>query len=411
MDQFIAHTHHSSKVNIPPSKSFAQRAILAASLCESAVNLQNLGNSADVRFFLNMSKQLGAIHSQAAPGVLTIQGFQNQRSTQLNTGESGLGLRLITSICAVLGSAFEIIGEGSLRQRPIGEFEDLLSQIGVSCTTKNGFLPLYLQGKARGGIIKMDGSSGSQYLTGLLMALPLADEDSEIHVSALTSRPYVDITLAILADFGITIEHQNYAHFKIKGGQHYYRNQVYTVESDYSGAANWMVHGAITKGISITGLNTSTKQGDAAMLKALAQANVAHTWRNNVLEIAATEIIPFDFDATECPDLFPALVVLAAAAKGQSKIKGANRLLHKESNRAKVLVEEFSSLGLNIQHLGDLLLIEGNGKLESGTIKSHNDHRIAMAGAIAAALTTHGITIQEAESVEKSYPHFWNEFK
>ncbi len=407
MDCFIPNKNTCKKVLIPPSKSYAQRAILAASLCEEAVLLSNLGKSADVCYFLTMSKQLGANHQAEQDGALLIQGFQNQRSPQLNAGESGLGLRLITSICAVLGSAYEIIGEGSLKQRPIVEFEHILTQIGVSCSTKNGYLPLHLQGRAKGGHIQIDGSSGSQYLTGLLMALPLAEDDSEIFVSALTSRPYIDITLSVLNEFGIHVEHDQYEHFKISGGQHYTRKRPYLIEGDYSGAANWMVFGALNEGIQIRGLNPATQQGDAAMLTVLSKAGVQFNWNQSGLDIQKSTVLPFDFDASECPDLFPALVVLAAAAKGQSKIKGANRLLHKESNRAAVLVEEFSSIGLNIEHIGDLLVIEGKGTLNSGSIHSHNDHRIAMAGAIAATLTPSGLTIVEAESVNKSYPNFW----
>jgi len=408
MDYFVPTNHTCKKVIIPPSKSYAQRAILAASLCEDAVELSNLGKSEDVRYFLTMSKQLGATHQLEQNGNLIIQGFQNQRSPQLNAGESGLGLRLITGICAVLGSSYEIIGEGSLKKRPIREFEHLLAQIGVSCTTKNGFLPLHIQGRAKGGQIHMDGSSGSQYLTSLLMALPLAEDDSEIFVSSLSSIPYIDITLAVLNDFGIHVTHDQYQHFKIQGGQQYSRKRSYLVEGDYSGAANWIVYGALNDGIQIEGLNPATHQGDSAMLNVLSKAGVKFNWNNSSLTIEKSNILPFDFDASQCPDLFPALVVLAAAAKGQSKIKGANRLIHKESNRAQVLVKEFSSVGLNIAHIGDLLVIEGNGRLDSGCIHSNNDHRIAMAGAIAASLTPNGLTIQEAESVAKSYPEFWD---
>lgn len=410
MDRFVPNTSSFKQVLIPPSKSYAQRAILAASLCEDMVQLENLGSSEDVRYFLAMSKQLGAHHSVHENGNIIIQGFQNQRSPQLNAGESGLGLRLITSSCAVLGSSYEIVGEGSLKKRPILEFEHLLMQIGVSCTTKNGYLPLRIQGRAKGGEVRLDGRLGSQYLTGLLMAMPLAEQDSDIFVDSLTSRPYIDITLALLEDFGINIEHDNYAHFRIPGGQNYSRKQTYSIEGDYSGAANWMVYGALNNGIIIDGLNRETKQGDAAMLHVLEKAGIIYSWNQNQLAIKGSTISPFDFDATECPDLFPALVVLAAAAKGQSKIKGANRLLYKESNRAKVLVEEFSSLGLNIAHCGDELVIDGKGQLNSGVLHSHNDHRIAMAGAIAAALTKEGIKIEESESVNKSYPDFWDHF-
>ncbi len=410
MDVFIAYNQPLKKVILPPSKSVAQRAILAASLCHEPVILSGLGQSKDVKHFLEMSKQLGAVHQEITADSLEIQGFKNAIHPQLHAGESGLGLRLITGIAAILGPAFHINGEGSLLNRPILEFESILPQLGVHCQTNGGFLPLQLSGTAKGGKISIDGRSGSQYLSGLLMALPLLKEDSIITVDELTSKPYIDLTLSVLDEFGIEITHDSYRKFTIKGGQHYSRKTPFEIELDYSGASILMVEGAIHQGIRIENLNPNSIQGDKAMLAALTLAGVQHSWEEKTLQIKASEIKPFEFDATQCPDLFPSLVVLAAAAKGESTLIGANRLINKESNRATVLVKEFGKLGLKIDLDGEEMKIFGTGKLSSGTVFSHNDHRIAMAGAVAAKLTDFGITIEGAESVEKSYPEFWNLF-
>lgn len=407
MNIFVPYQHKIKDVIIPPSKSLAQRAILAASLCHEPVILNGLGQSKDVLHFLAMSKQLGAVHQEITADSLEIQGFKNAIHPQLHAGESGLGLRLITGIAAILGPAFHINGEGSLLNRPILEFESILPQLGVHCQTNGGFLPLQLSGTAKGGKISLDGRSGSQYLSGLLMALPLLKEDSIITVDELTSKPYIDLTLSVLNEFGIEITHDSYRKFTIKGGQHYSRKTPYEVELDYSGASIMMVEGAINKGIEIADLNPQSRQGDKAMLDALNLAGVDYLWKKNTLHILESEIKPFRFDATDCPDLFPALVVLAAAAKGESILIGAKRLINKESNRAEVLMQEFGKLGLKIALDGDEMKIFGTGKLSRGTLFSHNDHRIAMAEAVAAKLTDFGITIEGAESVEKSYPEFW----
>ncbi len=410
MDYFIENKCQVGVVEIPASKSYAQRAILAASLSRKRTHIINTGSSDDVRNIIGIAKQIGASVSQSN-GDVFITGFVNKSNRELNVGESGLGIRLTTSICAILKGNFHLTGEGSLVKRSMAEFEHFLPQLGIKCSLNNGFLPIELNGEAVPGIIHLDGRISSQYLSGLLMALPLLDGNSTVIVDRLKSKPYIDITLDVLKSFGIAISNDSYRHFKISGNQTYQCDDTYIVEGDYSGASIWMVHGALKAGVQIRGLKKKTEQGDQKILDALSQANVSFKWMNEELIVEKSAVSPFEFDANECPDLFPALVVLAAGAKGTSKISGVQRLLHKESNRALVLQKEFAKLGLVIELDKDHMYVHGTGNLKSGEVDSNDDHRIAMAGAIAASLTTEGITITSAESVNKSYPNFWKHFK
>lgn len=410
MNQIIPHHQTITKVKVPPSKSYAQRAILAASLGESPMQIKNVGNSEDVRHITSLAKQLGALVEKREQSLM-ITGRINSPESELNIGESGLGCRLIGPIAGVLLKDYKINGEGSILDRSMAPFLTILPQIGLKCHLNKNKLPARISGVAQGGEINIDGSMSSQYLSGLLMALPLLNEKSNVKVVNLTSRPYIDITLDVLRKFNIQIEEPQPENFIINGTQNYQLKQAYTVEGDYSGASIWMVHGALKKGIQINGLNPLSVQGDKAMLIALKKAGVNYEWVNDTLTIYKSIIQPFNFDATNCPDLFPSLVVLAAAAKGTSTFLGVNRLSNKESDRGLVLQEEFTKLGLNIQLKGNQMVINGTGDLKSGKINAHNDHRIAMAGAIAAGLTNEGaIEIIGKECTSKSYPEFWEDF-
>ncbi|MFT5819422.1 MAG: 3-phosphoshikimate 1-carboxyvinyltransferase [Crocinitomix sp.] len=410
MEAFIGTNQFIIEVDIPPSKSYAQRAILAAALSKTTSILQNVGSSKDVLAIINVAKKLGA-KVEVDVDNLSITGFSSPTEQHLNVGESGLGMRLVTAIAAVLKGDFILSGEGSLKQRPMDEFAKILPQLGVAYEQYKNEGHFQIFGDAHPGKIEMDGGLSSQYLSGMLMALPLLKGDSHIFVHKLKSKPYINITLDVMESFNVNVSHKRFSHFSISGNQHYQRERLFTIEGDYSGASIWMVHGALNKGILIKGLNPNSVQGDKKMLQALTAAGVNYSWANQDLTIIASSIVPFNFDATECPDLFPSLVVLAAAANGISTITGTHRLIHKESNRALVLQKEFRKLGLEIVLKDDLMLVHGTGALNDGEIHSNNDHRIAMAGAVAACLTANGITIENSESVAKSYPNFWQNFK
>jgi 3-phosphoshikimate 1-carboxyvinyltransferase len=242
-------------------------------------------------------------------------------------------------------------------------------------------------------------------LTGLLIALPKTKGDSEIKVHNLKSKPYVDLTLKIIEDFGVEVINQNYETFRIKGNQNY-KAQEYNIEGDWSSAAFLIAAGLIGGKTEVTGIRQDSKQGDKRVLDALKSAGGKLTINEDSVIAEKSELKAFEFDATDCPDLFPPLVTIAAYCEGTSKIEGVNRLIYKESNRADALVSEFSKMGISVKIENDTMLIEG-GQVKSAVIESHNDHRIAMAAAIAALGATGDITILDAECVNKSYPKFY----
>ena len=406
MKKFVPHKLSISTITPPASKSYAQRAIMAASLCDEPTLLKNLGSSDDVRHILGIAKQIGAELEGLNDGI-RITPKSNPLQTNLNCGESGLGIRMTTPILTTFGKPFKIQAKGSLLNRPLHEFETILPQIGVELESNNGLAPLAINGTIKGGTIQVDGSLSSQYITGLLMALPLADEDSLIQVHQPTSVPYLKMTIDLLSDFGIEIEHEDFQEFKIRGKQKYRSPGTYQIENDWSAAAFWVVYGAIKQRIEIQSLNPDSAQADKEIISIVEQAGAAVHWKQNTLIIEPQPLSPIHVDATQCPDLFPILATLCMNIHGRSKIKGIQRLTHKESNRAKTIQSEFHKLGVPINLKDDFMIFEPHHQLISNEVTSHNDHRIAMALAIAASTMQEGIYISSAEAVNKSYPDFW----
>ena len=383
---------------------------MAAGLCKGITKLNRIGDSDDEQAMLRNIEQLGATIRVVSLDCTEVHGIQEfPKRTELNAGESGLGMRLITGVCAGQDGEFSITGEGSLLQRPQLFFEEHLTQMGVRIDSNEGFLPITVHGKMIGGKVEIDGSTSSQFLSGMLMSLPLIEEDSTLIVRKLKSIPYVQMTLNTLASFGIKVEHENFERFFIKGNQSYNCDE-YVIESDWSSASYWLVASALGHEVSISGLNLGSAQADKALLDMLKMANCSVNIEDDLISIDGSDRTPFVVDATHCPDLFPALVALAAFCDGVSRISGVHRLKNKESDRGVVLQEEFGKLGLKIELEGDIMLIHGGTKLGAANVDSHNDHRIAMCLAIAATKLEGEMTISGSETVSKSYPGFWKDF-
>lgn len=399
------------KIEAPPSKSFMQRAIAIALLAKGKSTIYNPSFCNDALSAISMAKSLGANISIFDKKVI-IQGTERVNGGKLFAGESGLGIRLFSAIAALSSEEIVILGEGSLLLRPISMIEEPLKKLGAKIKTNKNYLPIDIKGPIKGGTIKVDGEISSQFLSGLLIALPLVQNDSIIEVKNLQSKPYIDMTLEIINDFGVIIENQNYSKFIIKGGQKYISHN-YIIEGDWSSASFHLVAAAIGGNIEISGLNLKSKQADFKILEALklAGTDIKINKQQTNIQIHKKKLNAFEFNATHCPDLFPPLVVLCAACNGTSTIKGVNRLKHKESDRANVLKQEMAKIGVDITIDDDLMLIKG-GQIKSGTINSHNDHRIAMAAAVAAIISTeNGINIEGTEAINKSYPEFFEDFK
>jgi len=395
-------------VQVPASKSDGQRALLAAGLANGISILTNVGQSKDEIAMRKSCEAIGAKLSENQAGF-QVQGIEKFPShLKLNCGESGLGLRLLASICAVHSGEFELTGEGSLLLRDQQFFAKFFQEGMPACTLEDGRLPLRMIGPLRGGNFQVDGSLSSQYISGLLMALPLLKEQSVLKVDYLTSRPYVDMTLATLRSFGIAIRETEKNCFTIAGNQ-IYQACNYTIEGDWSAASYWLAAAVLGHPISISGLQESSLQADRAMLEALELVGCEVHWQNEQLSVRVNALQAFEFNAQHCPDLFPALVTIAAFCPGQSVISGVRRLVNKESNRGLALQEEFGKLGVRIEIHDDEMHIFGGTPLKSAKVSSHNDHRIAMCLAIAATRIPGGLEIEGAEAVAKSYPEFWKD--
>lgn len=327
------------------------------------------------------------------------------REDVLDCGESGLCARLFAPIAALGGRETRLAGRGSLLRRPLGPIDGPLAALGAAAASAGGFLPLTVKGPLRGGRAVVDGSTSSQFVSGLLMALPRAESNSVLEVRNLTSIPYVELTLRMLAEFGVAVAHEGFRTFRIPGRQTYAGSE-YRVEGDWSGAAFLLTAAALAGSVRVTGLDPGSSQPDRRILDVLDEAGATVRISDAGVEVARNPLRSFEIDAAHCPDLVPVLVPLAARARGLSVIGGADRLASKESDRANALIREFGSLGVDIHAKQGCLLVRG-GAIRAGRVNSHGDHRIAMALAVAGLAAEGPVAIDGAECVRKSYPGFF----
>lgn len=418
-------------INAPASKSSMQRACAAALLSTKKVFIKNPGHSNDDKAALDIIKRLGAIVSEVDAETISIQSdfLSNpdnitSKENTIHCGESGLSIRMFAPIAALCKNKITITGEGSLTTRPLDFFDKVFPQLGVAVQSNDGKLPITIQGPLQPKDIEIDGSLSSQFLTGLLFAFAAAPnqfitgENTFIKVNSLKSKPYIDLTLDVMKQFGLPVpENKDYKEFifhkdDLKVSPTVEDSErVYTVEGDWSGGAFLLVAGAIAGPITVTGLSLASTQADKKIVDALMVANAGIVMEAKGIKIHPAQMAAFEFDATDCPDLFPPLVALAAYCKGISKIKGVSRLAHKESNRGLTLQEEFGKMGLQIDLLDDIMQVHGGNGLKGAVVHSRHDHRIAMACAVAALKADGDTTIEEADAINKSYPDFYGHLK
>jgi len=398
-------------IHAPASKSSMQRACAAALLHKATTNIFNPGKSNDDVAAIDVIQKLGAKVTANPDGSLTIEsnGIQPVEN-EIKCGESGLGIRMFTPIAALSEQPLTISGSGSLVTRPMDFFDEIFPQLGIKIESTSGRLPLKIQGPLIPQNIEVDGSLSSQFLTGLLMAFSSAVKGPvTIKVNDLKSKPYIDLTLQVMKDFGMNVPANNdYEAFVFSSPVN---NQPaiihYTVEGDWSGAAFLLVAGAIAGHITVKGLDVNSTQADKNILQALMSCGCSLSVRDKQIEVSSAPLKAFHFNATDCPDLFPPLVALAAYCNGTTTIEGVSRLQHKESNRAITLQQEFEKMGVEITLQDDLMLVKGGKGVNGASVHSRHDHRIAMACAVAALKATGEVAIEEAESVNKSYPDFY----
>ncbi len=397
--------YYNGRLTSNTSKSYLQRALALSLLADGPTNLDVHSWSEDSLKVKNVIQQLGAKVKIDNCGTW-IYPDNKLCPEELNFGESGLAFRMFASIVSLWPLPITLNGAGSLQNRPIKPIVDTLAKAGIRVSSLGETLPITISSPISQREINVDGRFSSQILSGLLITAPLLDQDTVIHVENPTSIPYIDLTLDIMSAFGIDVEHKNHEEFMVHGNQSYHC-PFYSVEGDWSGMANHVVGAALSGKVIIDGLQEDSKQGDKAIVEVVHEVGAKIEFNGDQLIVKKDKLLPFSFDATHCPDLFPPLVVLALGCSGTSKIKGVNRLIHKESNRLQALIEMFGKLGAILTVEGSHLVINGGQNLHGGTVESFNDHRMAMAAAIAATISDSAIEINNCEAVTKSYPDFF----
>lgn len=412
MNKLIQPFKYRGKIVANYSKSYLQRAIVLAAISKGDSILSDFDNSKDVQAAMDLIQELGAkIRVEKENLIITGNATSDRKDIlSLHVGESGLLLRMVAPIASVLSLESNITGQGTLLKRDMLSLKKNLEKNGLTIVLENNSLPMSIQGSLLKDQWQIDASEGSQLLSGLLMSLPLLGKSHKIKVSNLVSIPYIDLTLDVMEKFGVPIDNDNYQSFGYKDSYTYKAAKI-EVEGDWSGAANHLVGAAISGALDLDGLQVNSKQADKAILTALNDFGAIVEWHGTTLYVKQNGQLPFFFDASNSPDLFPPLAVLACAAIGTSEIKGLHRLTNKESNRQNSCVDLLESLGVQYRIQEDSLLIDGTGSVKGGTIATFNDHRIAMAGAVAASISKQAITIENISCVEKSYPDFFRDLE
>lgn len=394
----------SGKVTVPPSKSVAHRMIIAAALAKGKSVISNLSSSVDILATIDCMKALGA-KIDFENNTAVINGIESvPKKAVLDCCESGSTLRFLIPVACALGVETTFIGRANLPKRPITPLTDELPKHGIEfdfSKVKNGeSLPCTVNGKLSNGKYFMSGSVSSQFITGLLFALSVLDGDSEIILTShLQSKPYVDITLGTLKQFGVDITETENGYF-IKGGQTL-KPFNGTVEGDYSQAAFFEVANCLGSEISIEGLNVNSFQGDKEIIE-ICREMVYNSGKG---------LKPFDIDCSDIPDLVPILTVLATFCDGKSYIRNVARLRIKECDRLSAMTENLNKLGGKVKAYEESLEIEGVKSLSGGEVQTFVDHRIAMSMAVAATKCESPLKIIGAECVSKSYPDFFDVYR
>lgn len=382
----------SGKISVPPSKSISHRALICAALSKGGSEIKNLLDCSDTRATIEILTNMGAKIS-FENGTALIEGIEKPNKKIIaNCRDSGSTLRFLMPVAAALGCEAEFRGAGKLPQRPVTPYLDEFEKKGVLFASKK--MPYKISGKLKSGEFSLAGDISSQFVSGYMFALPLLDGDSEITLtSPLQSKPYADITTDILKKFGIEVIEKKNGYF-IRGGQSYKPFDM-AVDADMSQAAFFVTANALGAEIEIENLNKDSIQGDKAII-GIAQSSNGKA---------------FDADASQIPDLVPILAVLASLSEGTSHITNCGRLRIKECDRLSAITAELNKLGAKITENSDNLVIDGVKALKGGECNSHNDHRIAMAIAIASCFCENEVIINGAECVNKSYPRFFEDFK
>jgi 3-phosphoshikimate 1-carboxyvinyltransferase len=398
------------------SKSDAHRLLVCAAFANCETFIACSEHSEDILTTARCLESLGAVVKYEWDGFLVTpinrhSGIQNRKRYKLDCGESGATLRFLLPICGALGLSVSFQMGGLLPERPLSTLYNEMVSHGYTLS-EQGSSPLSCEEQLKNGIYTLPGSISSQYISGLLFALPLLSGDSLVHVTgAMESRPYVDMTLDALRFFGVTILEEEGQVFRIPGGQIGNSPKNIEVNGDWSNSAFWLSAGAIGKNsITCAGLNMDSQQGDRVIVDLLARFGAHVVCGKDTVTVSPRTLRGIYVDSRDISDLIPVLAAVASVTEGVTTIRNVDRQRFKESGRLKAIAESQSSLGANITETEDGLVIVGKKMLKGGVVQSFGDHRIAMAAAILSAVCTGSVLIKNAEAINKSYPHFFVDF-
>ena len=401
-------------VTIPPSKSLCHRAIICAALARGKSRLSNIGNADDVITTINAVKALGAAVSHVGNNTIVVDGTNTlltRDTVRIDCRGSGSTLRFLIPAAFLCPGDVVFTGRERLQKRSLKTYTDLFDACGASYTASaNASLPMTVKRGDLSGIIELDASVNSQFLSGLLFALPLLPYDTEIRLSApYASRGYIDMTVDMLRNFGIEIINHNYTTLRIHGFQQY-RPFDYTAEGDFSHAAFYLAAGALGNFVICGGLNLQTKQTDKRIISIIEKMNGKIVVEKGNIAAVPTTLKGAAIHLGESPDLLPAVATMAIFAQGETTITGLERIKQEKNARLSGVTEQLNSLGATIIEQPDRLTIVGSDTIAGGTANTCGDHRIAMALAIASTCCESLVSIEDSECINKSYPNFWNDF-
>lgn len=398
MNVRLSPTKLKGSITIPPSKSMSHRALICAALSEGESVVENIILSDDIKATISAMSELGA-NFKVVENQVHVSGITIPPSVaSIDCNESGSTLRFIIPIAAALGVATTFFGNGKLPERPITPFLRELPKKNIAFAY-NGTMPFAINGMLKAGTYELEGDISSQFISGLLFSLPLLDGDSQINLtSPLQSKPYVDMTIDCMNKYGVQVT-ESEDKYLIEGNQIYSLDR-FEVEGDYSQAAFFLVANALGSDIQCGGLDKDSLQGDKKIIEII-----------DSIKRDDGSLSPFNVDVGEIPDLVPILSVLASFCDGKSTITNAARLRIKECDRLEAMQVCINAIGGEVTSTEDSLIIKGVSSFKGGIVDSYNDHRIAMAMAIASTKCENELTINGAECVEKSYPHFFEDIK
>ncbi len=412
------------EINLPGSKSLSNRALLLAALAEGTTQVTNLLDSDDIRHMLNALKALGVKYQLSEDKtVCTVEGeggaFQWQNGLSLFLGNAGTAMRPLTAALCLKGKQeAEVIltGEPRMKERPIKHLVDALRQAGASVQylENEGYPPIAIRNTGiLGGKIQIDGSISSQFLTALLMSAPLASDDMEIEIIGdLVSKPYIDITLAMMKDFGVTVSHQNYQTFMVKGNQRYISPQKYLVEGDASSASYFLAAGAIKGRVKVTGIGKNSIQGDRLFADVLEKMGTKITWGEDFIQAEQGELRGVDMDMNHIPDAAMTIATTALFAEGETVIRNIYNWRVKETDRLTAMATELRKVGAEVEEGEDFIRIQplALDQFQHAEIATYNDHRMAMCFSLV-ALSNTAVTILDPKCTAKTFPTYFEEFE